>query len=770
MEDNTYFCINCNKRIPIHNQALHEIRCLSSTTRQSTNRAQRGLSVSINTQSLTEGELRDLSLQNSVSEKVCENSLDDSTQQWTCKTCTLLNEQDLKRCTACDASRDNPLIAENEIEGTARLYNNPVQQLANETLNTSNTTPDNIPLKRISTIEVCLIRHAQSDENVKIYGFLEMINSLLHFKWPEVPIFETLCNSLSLLVAEDDSPLSPLGKRQTNDMQMILRSSGFWTSPRLPDIIAYSPLSRARDTLRRCLPTPEWEASLVRCETDRQFHENANINCDGKDQKLPVFLCLESLREANRMEHIPVAVANSTFINRIASFENWLTKLATQGYNGKPVHRIVVVGHSVYFRTLLKQSSLFRNNDVKKCVFKVEYEGGTTVSTGDPKVLSISWGLPILLHRSQLSVAHPLDSLRGTDDNDPPYASTVQTEPRGEETHEEVENDLTTDGEDAVKQCRICQATTEEEPSLQRTLIRPCRCTGSQQYVHIDCLNRWRATGELASSTCSVCKYQYKIHTPIIASTFTSPNGLLTITFITTLFVACLCGTILLVFSQLRGVDVAALLYSYVDFSEVYPNINRFGQPTNNSWLVWWRYCTEAPPQEHEHLFYVLQNPQISLTLLHKLQLMWHAHFRWMVTAPLATHQDLLHNHHAFIPTYLCNYKLSWWMDSVTVGLAFTAFLGLLSFVFFRLRRIYDLHQAGQELRAGDTISLVMTAVTIYTHATSLGSGRLAFIFGIFIACSEIYSYLRIQGTKVASRLGETVLPFDTSSNGIENQ
>uniref|UniRef100_A0A3B3ZUB2 RING-type E3 ubiquitin transferase n=1 Tax=Periophthalmus magnuspinnatus TaxID=409849 RepID=A0A3B3ZUB2_9GOBI len=36
--------------------------------------------------------------------------------------------------------------------------------------------------------------------------------------------------------------------------------------------------------------------------------------------------------------------------------------------------------------------------------------------------------------------------------------------------------------------CRICQMGEE---SVSNPLIQPCRCTGSLQYVHQDCIKRW---------------------------------------------------------------------------------------------------------------------------------------------------------------------------------------------------------------------------------------------------------------------------------------
>jgi hypothetical protein len=52
-------------------------------------------------------------------------------------------------------------------------------------------------------------------------------------------------------------------------------------------------------------------------------------------------------------------------------------------------------------------------------------------------------------------------------------------------------------------------AHQSESPSLR--LIRPCKCTGSQSFVHLECLNQWWSTSSAANCTCSVCKYKYLI-------------------------------------------------------------------------------------------------------------------------------------------------------------------------------------------------------------------------------------------------------------------
>lgn len=54
--------------------------------------------------------------------------------------------------------------------------------------------------------------------------------------------------------------------------------------------------------------------------------------------------------------------------------------------------------------------------------------------------------------------------------------------------------------------CRICL----EEDTLEN-LIYPCKCSGSNKYVHKDCLNEWRATSDNPNNfhRCEICMYKY---------------------------------------------------------------------------------------------------------------------------------------------------------------------------------------------------------------------------------------------------------------------
>ncbi|XP_073320171.1 E3 ubiquitin-protein ligase MARCHF7 isoform X2 [Pagrus major] len=63
--------------------------------------------------------------------------------------------------------------------------------------------------------------------------------------------------------------------------------------------------------------------------------------------------------------------------------------------------------------------------------------------------------------------------------------------------------------------CRICQMGEE---SASNPLIQPCRCTGSLQYVHQDCIKRWlrskigSGTNLEGITTCELCKEKLRLN------------------------------------------------------------------------------------------------------------------------------------------------------------------------------------------------------------------------------------------------------------------
>ena len=63
------------------------------------------------------------------------------------------------------------------------------------------------------------------------------------------------------------------------------------------------------------------------------------------------------------------------------------------------------------------------------------------------------------------------------------------------------------EGASEEQECRICLCEGEN-------LLSPCACSGSTQYVHAKCLNRWRKQFDVEQEMykkCDICKQDYNI-------------------------------------------------------------------------------------------------------------------------------------------------------------------------------------------------------------------------------------------------------------------
>jgi len=56
--------------------------------------------------------------------------------------------------------------------------------------------------------------------------------------------------------------------------------------------------------------------------------------------------------------------------------------------------------------------------------------------------------------------------------------------------------------------CRICFGSESQAPN---ELVRPCRCSGSMAFIHLQCLKSWVDSKEQASPQCEICKTPFKI-------------------------------------------------------------------------------------------------------------------------------------------------------------------------------------------------------------------------------------------------------------------
>mmetsp|Transcript_16280 Transcript_16280/g.29780 ORF Transcript_16280/g.29780 Transcript_16280/m.29780 type:complete len:231 (-) Transcript_16280:55-747(-) len=171
---------------------------------------------------------------------------------------------------------------------------------------------------------VYLVRHAESLENEKLAG----LKDFAKMEWRH------LREALSLLVEPSiiDSPVSQTGKAQIELLCSRLQQAEFLKSQGI-QLVLHSPLVRARDTCEGIL-----------------------ASCTNKYRTVVE----DSLREKYIREWIPVYGAMSLDA-RIEAFCETLGKL--------PEERILVVGHSQYFRRMLGMEKKFQNCDVWRVEF-----------------------------------------------------------------------------------------------------------------------------------------------------------------------------------------------------------------------------------------------------------------------------------------------------------------------------------------------------------------------------------------------------------------
>lgn len=150
-----------------------------------------------------------------------------------------------------------------------------------------------------------------------------------------------------------NSALSSLGFEQANDIRGILEKEQFWE--KLGEhFIACSPFKRARQTLEAIHP-----------------HLNRTL----ERVKL-----LHTLREATTYES---TVNPLELDSRIGEFETWVMHC--------PAPTVVVVGHPLFFRRILRGGGIMRYTDVVKATLTINPEGESR------------WSDSSLLFRSSLS-------------------------------------------------------------------------------------------------------------------------------------------------------------------------------------------------------------------------------------------------------------------------------------------------------------------------------------------------------------------------------
>ena len=221
------------------------------------------------------------------------------------------------------------------------------------------------------------MRHAQSEENVKIHDLLESVHRIASFSFPNL---RQIRSAFSLLQFDLDSPLTSVGLAQIQEASAFLIDSQIISRYRIRNVF-HSPLRRSRETCLRAIPTA----------------------LSGE---------LECLREANPLEHI----FHFSFVARIRTFERWLCSC--------PYDCVLVVGHSQYFKKMLKMRKLMQNCDI--------WETTISYDTKDESIHCL-WSEPELLFRTTQTTI--------------PSPKTISDVPPLERREEEEEEEV----------CRICQ-------------------------------------------------------------------------------------------------------------------------------------------------------------------------------------------------------------------------------------------------------------------------------------------------------------------------
>ncbi|CAE8624261.1 unnamed protein product [Polarella glacialis] len=92
--------------------------------------------------------------------------------------------------------------------------------------------------------------------------------------------------------------------------------------------------------------------------------------------------------------------------------------------------------------------------------------------------------------------------------------------------------------------CRIC--FDSEESAETGRLFCPCKCTGSMRFVHVACLNSWRAasSNEASYYKCDACHYEYRLQRLFIADLLTSSRFQILLTVLCFAVAACALGTL----------------------------------------------------------------------------------------------------------------------------------------------------------------------------------------------------------------------------------
>lgn len=186
---------------------------------------------------------------------------------------------------------------------------------------------------------IYLIRHAESEENRRVGSLKSAAKAVARFSWPSS---KDISAALELVRVNEqiDSAVSEFGKQQIVHMTAVMKESNFVALKKI-QLVAHSPLLRAKETSLGMLGCTA-SSGLVAVAPIETVHE------------------LEMLKERTPVEWLPGGIAS--FYTRMAALEDWIAE--------RPETVIVLVGHSQFFKALLKLDYKFGNCDVMQVKFQ----------------------------------------------------------------------------------------------------------------------------------------------------------------------------------------------------------------------------------------------------------------------------------------------------------------------------------------------------------------------------------------------------------------
>jgi hypothetical protein len=227
---------------------------------------------------------------------------------------------------------------------------------------------------------VYLIRHAETEENVRMFALQDVVNSFKNGKLPKKEDVKHGFDFLGMqLSGHTDSVLSRFGMAQVRELHNVLMDEGMpqqqhqdnndvgtkhWVQEL--DLIAHSPLQRARETCMGAFGIPSTVMGMDDTIATKPLTPLRQI--------FPPVVELDCLEEVTPFEKF-FGGGKKSVKRRIKQLEDWIESHDNDDDDGKTVSTIAIVGHSEYFQIMLEKAGM--NKKPQNCdVWRAVYHNG----------------------------------------------------------------------------------------------------------------------------------------------------------------------------------------------------------------------------------------------------------------------------------------------------------------------------------------------------------------------------------------------------------